>query len=263
MRLLGVPGTSWRLIYAQECALSDQQLISDDGMWSWDGSEWQPTEANLAGRAKAEPSQQASSGTHPVVLDGADAPLRDVQPTPSSHGAVAPVPQSQPPVEAPSRADRRAERKAARVDRKMEAKARSELLLLARSPAGRARTAFERGDRIFQCSFDVMSQQAIIAIMIGSTTSKNTSDPTQTLNAVCREGWELVTASFVFVEEGQQSRDKFLASGQNVAVKGRTMGYYVFKRNETMRAHAAGGEDLLDQALDEITDEETIATPEP
>jgi len=39
----------------------------------------------------------------------------------------------------------------------------------------------------------------------------------------------------VFVEQGQQSRDKFLASGQNVAIKGTTVGYYLFSRREANR----------------------------
>jgi hypothetical protein len=42
--------------------------------------------------------------------------------------------------------------------------------------------------------------------------------------------WELVNGSFVFVEQGQQSREKFLSSGQNVAIKGTTVGYYLFRR---------------------------------
>jgi hypothetical protein len=89
---------------------------------------------------------------------------------------------------------------------------------------------------VFQYSIDVMSQQAIIVAMVGSATAKQTSDPSEVLNAVSREGWELVNGSFVFVEEGQQSRDKFLSSGQNVAVKGTTFGYYLFKRNPDLRA---------------------------
>jgi hypothetical protein len=104
-----------------------------------------------------------------------------------------------------------------------------------KSPAGQARLAFERGDHVFQYSMDVISQQAIIVAMIGSSTSRRTSDPVEVLNAVCREGWELVNGSFVFVEEGQQSRDKFLSSGQNVATKGTTIGYYLFRRCESNR----------------------------
>jgi hypothetical protein len=103
------------------------------------------------------------------------------------------------------------------------------------TPVGQARTAFGEGDDVFQASFDVMSQEAIIVAMVGSATKKKANDPTAILNAICREGWELVNGSFVFVEEGQQSRDKFMSSGQNVATKGSTVGYYLFKRCEANR----------------------------
>ena len=109
-----------------------------------------------------------------------------------------------------------------------------------RSPAGQARTAFERGDQVFQYSMDVMTQQAIIVAMVGSNTSKRTADPVDVLNSVCREDWELVNGSFLFVEEGQQSRDKFMSSGQNVAIKGSTVGYYLFRRCEANRRRPAG-----------------------
>src|SRR5689334_13293530 len=74
-----------------------------------------------------------------------------------------------------------------------------ERLAFLKSPAGQARIAFERGDHVFQYSIDVMSQQAVIVAMVGSTTTKKTADPTAVLNSVCNEGWELVTGSFVFV----------------------------------------------------------------
>jgi len=66
--------------------------------------------------------------------------------------------------------------------------------------------------------------------VIGGTTKKTTADPSATLNAVCSPGWELVNGSFVSVEMGQESRDKFLAFDQNVAIKGTTVGYYLFRR---------------------------------
>ena len=34
---------------------------------------------------------------------------------------------------------------------------------------------------------------------------------------------------------GQQSRDKFMSSGQNVAVAGTVIGYYLFRRCEANR----------------------------
>lgn len=101
-----------------------------------------------------------------------------------------------------------------------------------RTPAGQARLAYEQGDQVFQYSFDVVSHQAIIVSMVGSRQAKKTNDPVAVLNSVCHEGWELVTGSFVFVHEGSQSRDKFMSSGQNLAVKGTTVGYYLFRRSE-------------------------------
>lgn len=108
-----------------------------------------------------------------------------------------------------------------------------------KSPAGRAREAFEQDDQVFQYSFDVMNQSAIIVPMVGSNTLQKSKDPVAILNSVCREGWELVNGSFVFVEQGAQSRDKFGTSGQNVAIKGKTVGYYLFSRCEENR-RAAG-----------------------
>jgi hypothetical protein len=100
------------------------------------------------------------------------------------------------------------------------------------TPAGQARLAYEQGDQIFQYSFDVVNHQAIVVAMVGGRQTKKTNDPVTVLNSVCHEGWELVNGSFVFVEEGSQSRDKFMSSGQNVAVKGTTVGYYLFRRSD-------------------------------
>ena len=127
------------------------------------------------------------------------------------------------------------EERAAKADQKATAAAEAERRACEASPAGRARAAFERGDHVFQYAIDVMSQDAVVVAMVGSTTTQKATDPVVVLNSVCREGWDLVNGSFVFVEEGQQSRDKFLSSGQNVAVKGTTVGYYLFKRNEANR----------------------------
>ncbi|WP_328615136.1 hypothetical protein OHS18_46715 [Amycolatopsis sp. NBC_00355] len=121
-------------------------------------------------------------------------------------------------------------------ERKRREQAAKEREAFDRSPAGRARAGFKRGDQVFQYSIDVLHQRAVIVAMIGGTTTKTAGDPVSVLNSVCREGWELLNGSFVFVEQGQESRDKFLSSGQNVAVKGEVVGYYLFKRCEANRA---------------------------
>lgn len=104
-----------------------------------------------------------------------------------------------------------------------------------KTPAGRARQAFDRGDHVFEYSLDVVNQEAIVIAMVGSSTSKRTRDASEILNSVAHEGWDLVNGSFVFIEQGQQSRDKFMSSGQNVATKGRVVGYYLFRRCEANR----------------------------
>ena len=127
------------------------------------------------------------------------------------------------------------EQEAADQAAKAERKAAAERDAFLRGPAGLAHAAFERGDQVFQYSHDVMSQEAVIVSMVGSRTSKKTADPSEILNAVCDQGWELVNGSFVFVAEGEQSRDKFMSSGQNVAVKGRTVGFYLFRHSPQNR----------------------------
>jgi hypothetical protein len=98
------------------------------------------------------------------------------------------------------------------------------------SPITRARTGFERGDTVFQLELDLMSQRPVVIPLHSASTEKSTTDPSEIINAICREGWELINGSFVFVHEGSKSREKLLRSGEQVAVQGRTVGYYLFRR---------------------------------
>ncbi len=138
--------------------------------------------------------------------------------------------------------DQKAETAAAKAQQKRDAEIQQHLASIEKArqafyatPAGQARIAFDRGDKVFQYSHNVMSQQAVIVAMVGSSTTERTTNPTVILNSVCHEGWEIVNGSFVFIEQGQQSRDKLMSSGQNVAIKGMTMGYYLFKRCDVNR----------------------------
>ena len=146
---------------------------------------------------------------------------------------------SKSPEEQAEKAAKRQHEQAAREERRRQEQAAKERAAFLASPIGRAQTAYERGDKVFQYAHDVASQQAVIIAMVGSTTTKQSADPSDVLNAVCQQGWDLVNGSFVFVEEGSQSRDKFMSSGQNVAVKGTTVGYYLFRRCDENRQVAA------------------------
>jgi hypothetical protein len=148
-----------------------------------------------------------------------------------------------------SEEEREAKRRDKQERQSAEAQAKAERLELERvererqaflaSPAGQARTAFERGDQLFQFEIDVKNTQAVVIPMVTATTDTSSADPVEILNSVCHEGWELVNGSFVFHELGSESRDKFMASGQNIAVKGTVIGYYLFRRCEANRRRPA------------------------
>ena len=131
------------------------------------------------------------------------------------------------------------EKEAKRVEKAQrqsaEEQARAEQAFWA-SPAGQARAAFIRGDHVFQVVFDVMHTQTFVIPMTKAGTTSRSSDPTVILNSVCAEGWEIVSGSFVFLELGSESRDKFMRSGQHTAVTGTVVGYYLFRRSESNRA---------------------------
>ena len=55
------------------------------------------------------------------------------------------------------------------------------------------------------------------------------NDPTTTLNAIAAEGWDLVSASFTFVQTKEQSREAVVGTRQMTAISGKTVGYYVFR----------------------------------
>jgi hypothetical protein len=132
------------------------------------------------------------------------------------------------------------EEQAAAAAAKANKQADREAAAFAASPVGQARTAFEQGDKLFQVDFEVMKQTAEIVSMMGSYNTSKANTPTAVLNAIANEGWDLITGSFVFVVQGEQSRDKFMSSGQNVAVKGATVGYYLFRRAEQNRVQPTG-----------------------
>lgn len=50
------------------------------------------------------------------------------------------------------------------------------------------------------------------------------------LGQIEQVGWRLEQASWIFMETGQSSRDKFLASGQLTVVTGQVVGIYLFRR---------------------------------
>lgn len=99
------------------------------------------------------------------------------------------------------------------------------------SPVGLARTAFSNGDMFFQVEIAHSKIKNNILSDAGRHANvQHANGGTDTLGEIVREGWHLISSGWVYVETGQESRDKFLSSGQQVVTRGEVVGIYLFER---------------------------------
>lgn len=118
-----------------------------------------------------------------------------------------------------------ADEKQQRADAKAEAEFWS-------SPVGRARTAHNDGDLFFQVEIPHSKVKADVPMTAGRNAKvAYASGGTDTLSGIVAEGWRLVNSGWVYVQTGQESRDKFLASGQQTVTRGEVVGIYLFERS--------------------------------
>jgi hypothetical protein len=110
-----------------------------------------------------------------------------------------------------------------------EQKRREEWL---KTPLGLATTAKESGNGFFELELEIGSSNRSVSFGTADFGKHKKSDFTGLLSQIEDIGWNLQHVGYYFMTTGETSRDKFLASGQNVAVKGKTMGVYLF-RNST------------------------------
>ncbi|MDX6286825.1 MAG: hypothetical protein QOG53_2310 [Frankiales bacterium] len=104
------------------------------------------------------------------------------------------------------------------------------------SPVGQATSANEQGHGFFEIQLTVGSSQRDSTIWGSNNTSWNkakTQTHAGTLSAIEAAGWRLENVGYIFVITGESSRDKFLASGQQTAVSGHTVGIYLFRNTDT------------------------------
>lgn len=102
------------------------------------------------------------------------------------------------------------------------------------SPVGKARAAKEAGAKIFQIDMPLSQSKGYTMAMLGAYSYKSkTKDYSNLIQAIEEEGWRLEHVSYVFRWTGSESRDKFLASGQQESVSGEIIGIYIFRATET------------------------------
>jgi hypothetical protein len=100
------------------------------------------------------------------------------------------------------------------------------------TPIGQAVTAKEQGQGFFEIQLKVGSSQRDSTIFGGNNTAYSqtkTQTHAGTLAAIEAAGWHLENVGYVFIVTSESSRDKFMASGQQVAVSGETIGIYLFR----------------------------------
>ena len=123
------------------------------------------------------------------------------------------------------------EEKAKREQAKKESTAAKEEAAFSASPVGKARQAYEDGLKYYQVSFDLERVGTNSVSVMARRQIKSTCDPVGAiLTAIDDGGWQLIQAGYTFRQTHQDSRDKFLSSGQQVAITGQTVGLYLFRR---------------------------------
>jgi len=115
---------------------------------------------------------------------------------------------------------------------------------------GRAQLAFDAGESFFQVQRVISETKGNVLAMIGAQAFSSEVDQsagslaglmnwssrthnlpiTQTLAAIERIGWALAHVGYTYRETYSESRDKFLASGQQIATSGEIVAIYLFRR---------------------------------
>jgi len=103
------------------------------------------------------------------------------------------------------------------------------------SAPGKAALAFDRGDEFFQAELahaDIVGTANLTSGAARDSSVERRGPATDVLGSIEQAGWRLEHANWVYVQTGQNSREKFLATGQQVVVTGQIVGMYLFRRDE-------------------------------
>lgn len=102
------------------------------------------------------------------------------------------------------------------------------------SPVGMATSAKESGNGFFEIELEIGSSKRNVSFGSSDFGKHKKSDFTGLLSQIEGVGWRLEHVGYYFMITGETSRDKFLASGQNTAVNGKTMGVYLFRNSDNI-----------------------------
>jgi hypothetical protein len=96
------------------------------------------------------------------------------------------------------------------------------------SPVGAATAAKEAGHVFFEVQLDVGRHVGTAGF--GTTTEDyTTASSAVTLGEIEKLGWHLEHAGYYFMITRESSTDRFMGTGDNTAISGRTIGVYLFR----------------------------------
>ncbi|MFL6239068.1 MAG: DUF2510 domain-containing protein [Actinomycetes bacterium] len=131
-----------------------------------------------------------------------------------------------------AKAQAKADREAAANQAKAQREAAQKEQAFRSSPVGQALTAKEQQQGLFEMQLVVGQSQRDSTIWGGNNTNWSKDKKLNhagTLAAIEAVGWKLEHVGYIFQITSESSRDKFLATGQQVAVSGQTIGIYLFR----------------------------------
>lgn len=127
----------------------------------------------------------------------------------------------------------------ARVKAAERAERESEPALVAQrfreSVPGRAAAAYDRGDAFFQVELshaDVTGSTNAFTGIARDATIGRRAVASDVLGRIEQAGWRLEHVNWIYVQTGQDSRNKFMGTGQQVVVTGQVVGIYLFRRDD-------------------------------
>ena len=144
------------------------------------------------------------------------------------------------------RAAERAKRQKEKEERRRRKQKEKQRRQWATTDHGRAQLAHDAGELFFQIQRVISKTKG--ELMIGSFTqevkgpsgfeqifnqlvgARDNLPITQTLAVVERLGWRLMNVGYAYRQTAAESRDFFLASGQDIAMSGELVAIYLFRR---------------------------------
>jgi hypothetical protein len=132
-----------------------------------------------------------------------------------------------------SEEERAAEREALEAKQSKE-KAEAQQRAWLATPLGMATSAKESGNGFFEIELEIGSSKRSVSFGSADFGKHKKSDFSGLLSQIEEAGWKLEHVGYYFMITGETSRDKFLASGQNTAVNGKTMGVYLFRNSDNI-----------------------------